>query len=292
MVLGTVDTLDDLTRWLRGDLLEIVLLISGAFLFVRGARWLLTASPRDAESNAASIDGLGGPGRRDPAVAQALGWVVTAFVSVVIGVLVADRFGLPLATLVPTATIAGIALGFGAQRIVLDLLSGFFLLTERQMSVGDVVTVSKPGTTDGVTGTVEEITLRATRLRTLLEGEVVYISNGEIRQLTNQSVEWARLVIDVPLRPDGDVEHAIEVLRDACEQIRADEEMADTLLEGPDVLGVQALDVGVIRVRLAARVPAGAQWSVAREIRRRVVQALVDAGVEPAPPVVITRGEQ
>lgn len=284
-LVGATGTFEDLSRWVRGDLLEIIMLISGAFLLVRSARWLLIEAPLRRESDGTPP----ATSNRDPAIAQALGWVVTAFVSVVVGVLVADRFGLPLATLVPTATIAGVALGFGAQRIVLDLLSGFFLLTERQLSIGDVITVSAPGTTDGVNGTVEEITLRSTRLRTL-EGDVVFISNGDIRQLTNMSVEWARLVIDVPVRPSDDVDRAIAVLRELCAEVRNDDSFADAFLEGPDVWGVQALEVGVIQVRLGARVPAGEQWAVGRELRRRVAQRLVDADVAPVDTMVVAGG--
>ena len=99
--------------------------------------WLLRETPRNTRHDSQAGEATRPAPQRDPAIAQALGWVVTALVSVVVGVLVADRFGLSLATLVPTATIAGVALGFGAQRIVLDLLSGYFLLTERQLSTGD-----------------------------------------------------------------------------------------------------------------------------------------------------------
>lgn len=289
-MLASIDTLDEMTRWLRGDFLESILLISGAVLFIRGARSLMSYATRRAELGEDSTGSARPPlGHRQRAVGQALGWVITAFVSLVVGVLVADRFGLPLATLVPTASIVGVAVGFGAQRIVLDLLSGFFLLTERQLSIGDLVTVSAPGTTTGVTGHVEEITLRATRLRTAA-GEVVFISNGEIRQLTNLSADWSRLLIDVPLRPDHDVDKALSTLRQLCEAIREADDMDDTFLEGPDVLGVQRIDVGVIEVRIAARVPSDQQFQAARDLRQRIVLALADAGVEVARPVIVSHG--
>lgn len=284
----SIQSLDDVWRWLRGDALEIVLLISGALLLIRAAPTILATFTRRAH-NGAITDPEHPLGRRQLAVSRAFSWVVTALVSVVVGVLVADRFGLPLAALVPTATVIGVAVGFGAQQVVLDVVSGFFLLAERQLSIGDIVIVSPPGTTGGMEGTVEEITLRVTRLRTL-EGDVVFIPNGEIRQLTNQSIEWARLVIDVPVRPADDVNHAIEVLRSTCDLMAADESWADDLLEGPDVWGVQAIDVGVIKIRIVARVPAEQQWRIARELRRRVALGFVEAGMEPVQPVVIPRG--
>ena len=198
----------------------------------------------------------------------------------------AVRFGVPLSTVVPPATVAGVAVGFGAQRIVQDVLSGFFLLAERQLTVGDVVKISDPGSTEGVGGTVEEVTLRVTRLRTL-KGEVVFIPNGEIRQVTNLTVEWARLVIDVPLRAVDDVNLAIERLRELGVAMAADDAWKDILLEGPEVLGVEALDVCIVRVRVVARVRASDQWSAGRELRLRIASGLAEAGITPLMPMLV-----
>lgn len=288
-IVASIRTMDDLAIWVRGSGLEIVMLVTGGLLMVRGGNWLLAASERAANEDSDDAD-LPEP-RHHHAIAQALGWLVTAMVVVAVGVLVGDRFGLPLATLVPTATVLGVTLGFGAQRLVQDLFSGFFLLAEHQLAIGDVVRISAPGTTEGVGGTVEEITLRVTRLRTL-KGEVVFIPNGEIRQVTNLSVEWARLVLDVPLRPDEDVNRAIKVLRDVCERMWADEPWAAVLLENPEVLGVQAINVGMVQVRIVGRVRATQQWEAARELRRRVTLGLSEAGMEPVRPIMTHQGVQ
>ncbi|MDH4147641.1 MAG: mechanosensitive ion channel family protein, partial [Acidimicrobiia bacterium] len=223
--------------------------------------------------------------RRADAIARAISWLFNALVSAVAAALVLQRFRVPLATLVPPATIAGVALGFGAQRLVQDLSSGFFLFAERQFTVGDVVTIGPPGSREGVSGTVEEITLRITRLRTL-KGEVVVIPNGEIRQVINLSVDWARIVIDVPLRAQGDVDRAIELLAEVGRQMCATHPWDDVLLETPEVLGVEALDVDYLRLRLAARVRAHQQWEAGRELRRRVAAALADAGIAAVPPII------
>lgn len=286
-IVASIRTLDDLTFWIRGSGLEIVMLLAGGLLTVRGVNWLLASRERPATGTSGDAD-LPTP-RHNKAVAQAIGWLVTAMVSVAVGVLIADRFGLPLATLIPTATVIGVTVGFGAQRLVQDLFSGFFLLAEHQLAVGDVVMISPPGTTEGVGGTVEEITLRVTRLRTL-KGEVVFIPNGEIRQVTNMSVEWARLVLDVPLRPDEDINRALTILREICEQMWSDDSSATTLLESPEVLGVQALNVGVVQVRIVARVRATHQWEAGRELRRRVALGLSEAGMEPVRPIMMPQG--
>ncbi|MFT7601029.1 MAG: small-conductance mechanosensitive channel [Acidimicrobiales bacterium] len=286
-LVASIRTIDDLTFWFRGSGLEVVMLLTGGLLTVRAAKWLLSTGERAANENSGDADPLGP--RHHKAIAQAMSWLVTAMVFVAVGVLIADRFGLPLATLVPTATVIGVAVGFGAQRLMQDLFSGFFLLAERQLAVGDEVRISPPGTTEGVGGTVEEITLRVTRLRTI-KGEVVFIPNGEIRQVTNLSVEWARLVLDVPLRPDEDVNRAITVLREVCEQMWQEKPWDTTLLESPAVLGVQAINVGVVQVRIVARVRATEQWEAGRELRRRVALGLSEAGMEPVRPIMTPEG--
>ena len=283
--------LDEITRWLRGDALEIVMLASGALLLVRFVGWLLNRGRARISRLLAPlqrghwIDTSQTEIRRADAIARAISWLFNALVSAVAAALVLQRFRVPLATLVPPATIAGVALGFGAQRLVQDLSSGFFLFAERQFTVGDVVTIGPPGSREGVSGTVEEITLRITRLRTL-KGEVVVIPNGEIRQVINLSVDWARIVIDVPLRAQGDVDRAIELLAEVGRQMCATHPWDDVLLETPEVLGVEALDVDYLRLRLAARVRAHQQWEAGRELRRRVAAALADAGIAAVPPII------
>jgi moderate conductance mechanosensitive channel len=110
--------------------------------------------------------------------------------------LVLERFGVPFASLIAPLTAGGVALGLGAQRLVLDLLTGAFIITERQYGYGDLVHISATTMTDGVTGTVEELTLRVTRLRTA-EGERVVISNGQVLQVTNVSSDWARATVNL-----------------------------------------------------------------------------------------------
>ena len=148
-----------------------------------------------------------------------MAWLATATIWVIAIMMILLRFNVPLTSVVPPATIIGVAVGFGAQRIVADLLSGFFLFAERQLGYGDVVRISPPGTTAGVTGTVEELTLRTTRLRTR-SGEVVFVPNGEIRQVTNLSMDWALIVVDVFLHDDVDLERAVEVLETAGSVLR------------------------------------------------------------------------
>jgi small-conductance mechanosensitive channel len=196
-------------------------------------------------------------------------------------VLVLGRLGVPLSGFVAPATVVGVALGFGAQRIVQDVLSGFFLVTERQYGFGDVIRLSVIGTT-GTVGTVEEVTLRITRIRSL-DGEVITTPNGQIVQVTNLSRDWARAVIDVPVPVTADVNRVSEILRSVCEQAFADEELHGLMLDAPSVMGVESIEVDQFNVRVVARTLPGKQFDVGRALRFRITQALMREGISVTP---------
>ena len=151
---------------------------------------------------------------------------------------------------------AGVALGFGAQRLVQDVLSGFFVITERQYGYGDVVRLSVPGTGAPVQGTVEDVTLRVTQLRTV-NGEVVITPNGQIVQATNLSRDWARAVIDVPVPSSADVSTVTAILQDVGTAAYADDELRPLLLDAPTVMGVESIEVDTLNIRIVARTLAG-----------------------------------
>lgn len=273
---------DDISHWGRGSGLEIVLIFLGAVLLSRFARWFLLRSPTR----------LRGEDRHKYALAQALAWLATATIWAVAVMLILSKFNLPLTSIVPPATVAGVAVGFGAQKVVADLLSGFFLFSERQLGYGDVVRISQPGTTTGVTGTVEELTLRTTRLRTT-NGEVVFLPNGEIRQLTNLSLDWALVVVDVYVADDVDLEAAVEILEVAGAVMREEPRWSSTLLDDPHVTSVDTQESGDLRLRLSVRVRASARVESDRALRRRVIAALRQAGIQTAVPLATsgdTRG--
>jgi small conductance mechanosensitive channel len=278
---------DDLSRWARGSGLEIVLLVLGALLASRFLTWgagrmvaRLQTSPGDPMAVASERD------KHVYALVQAIQRMATAMVWFVTTALVLLRMNVPLTTLVAPATVAGVALGFGAQRIVADLLSGFFIISERQYGVGDNIQVLPPGAApaNGVAGTVEEITLRVTRIRTMA-GEVVVIPNGEIRQLINRSKDWSRVLVDVPVPTAEDIEVAAAALREVGKELVREDRWAPLLLDEPRLLGVDTLELQQVQLRLAARTLPGRQWEVGRELRRRSVLALHAAGIKIPVPV-------
>ena len=158
----------------------------------------------------------------------------------------------------------------------------------QQYGFGDVIRISPLGTTTGVTGTVEDVTLRVTRLRTI-NGEVVIIPNGAIQQVINQSRDWARAVVDVPVPSTADVNKVTSLLRDVGAAAFADTDLRPLLLDAPSVMGVESIDVNTFSFRLVARTLPGRQFEVSRALRSRVAQALVVAGITvPAPPEAAT----
>ena len=183
-----------------------------------------------------------------------------------------------MTTLVAPATVIGIGLGFGAQQMVGDLLAGFFLFAERQFAFGDVIRLSMPGQTSGVQGTVEELTLRVTKIRTQ-QGELVVVPNSALRQVTNLSKDWSRAVIDVPVLVTEDLFEVTGLLKEVVAGMADDPVWSELLLGDPVVAGVETIDVGYVQLRLIARTLPGRQFEVAREIRLRASSALRAAGV-------------
>jgi small conductance mechanosensitive channel len=216
------------------------------------------------------------------ALTQVVTWTIVVAIYIVAAVLVVQRFGVPLGGLVAPAAVAGVALGFGAQRLVQDVLAGFFIITEHQYGYGDVVRLAIPGTGAPVQGTVEDVTLRVTQLRTV-NGEVVITPNGQIVQATNLSRDWARAVIDVPVPSTADVSTVTSILQEVGSTAYADEELRRLLLDTPTVMGVESIEVDTLNIRIVARTLPGKQFEVGRMLRARIADALRIEGIVSAP---------
>jgi moderate conductance mechanosensitive channel len=275
MVLASAP-ISDLTSWLRGSGLEIVLFVTGAVLLSRLTRWLSARLTRRIDSDAAQIPSEAAKHRH--VVAQGVTWLVVVTIYCVAAVLVMQRLGVPVTGLVAPAAVLGVAFGFGAQRVVQDILAGTLIIVERQYGFGDVIRIGALGSEAGVTGTVEEVTLRITRLRTL-QGEVVIVPNGQIVQVINMSRDWARVVVDVPVPIAVDIQRARNLLHRVTDEARDDPRLGPMLLDAPSVLGVQSIEVDAVHVRIVARTLPGKQFDVGRELRSRVAVAFQDEGI-------------
>jgi small-conductance mechanosensitive channel len=208
--------------------------------------------------------------------AETIGAVLRSIVTILIWSIailtILEVLGINLAPLLAGAGIAGLAIGFGAQSLVRDFLSGIFMLMEDQYGVGDVID------TGVATGTVEGVSLRTTRLRDV-DGVVWHIPNGTILRVGNKSQQWSRAVVDVPVTLESDTAAATEVIREVAEAVWHEPDFAAVILAEPSVLGVESLAPGRVVIRVVVRTQPQEQWRVERELRRRIKLALDAAGI-------------
>lgn len=276
--------LTDVRDWARNQLLVIVLVVIGAVLLTRFATWASGRYTRWLDHRQASNALVRSESAKHRhAVTQVVTWASLVVVYCLAAVIVVRELGVPLSGFVAPATVVGVALGFGAQRIVQDVLAGFFIVTERQYGYGDVVQLAAVGTS-GAVGTVEEVNLRITRIRSV-NGEVITTPNGSIVQVTNLSRDWARAVIDVPVPASADVNRVSETLRGVCEQAFADEALHSLMLDTPTVMGVESIELDTFNVRVVARTLPGKQFDVGRALRFRITAALLRKGITVTPAV-------
>jgi moderate conductance mechanosensitive channel len=234
-------------------------------------------SPLAERAREAAFPDTGRLSERRQQRAETIGSVLRSAVSFILFVtgflLILAVFDINLAPFVAGTSLVGVAVGFGAQNLVKDFLSGMFLMLEDQYGVGDVIDVGQ------ATGTVESVGLRTTRLRDI-EGVVWYVRNGEIVRVGNSSQGYAQVVLDVPLRRADDLAAAEAAIGSAAAALYADQEWQRHFLAEPEVLGVESLNSDGLTVRLVARVRPLEQWRVARELRGRI-QAELAGSAQP-----------
>jgi small conductance mechanosensitive channel len=217
--------------------------------------------------------------KRGHTIAQLLRTVGRGFVLVVAGLLTLNLF-IEIGPLLAGAGILGLAVSFGAQSLVKDFISGFFFLFENQFALGDVVEAA------GKTGVVEHMTLRIVVLRDA-EGTRHVIPNGEIKVVSNRTAGWARAIVDVAVAGETSADRVLALVKEEIARFACDEEWEHALDGPPEVWGVEALGDNRVVVRAVARTQPGAQWGVARELRRRFKNRFDAEGIRlPGAPVV------
>ena len=262
--------------WLSNEGLEVVLLILGAALLTRVIAKIARMWTGRLDARHASDEFWSEESKHLHSLIQVVSYVAVGVLYMLFGIQILLRFGVNLVTLVAPATVLGAALGFGAQKIVQDFLAGFFVLAERQYGYGDIVELT---TSTGVAaGTIEDVTLRVTRLRTL-DGEAVIVPNGQIVTAVNQSQDWARAIIDVPVPNNADMDTANEVLAAVCRDIVNDDRVGEYILDEPTVMGVQSIRLEQTVIRLLARTKPGMQWEVGRRMRAIILRRFRQEGI-------------
>jgi small conductance mechanosensitive channel len=206
------------------------------------------------------------------AISALMGSTAAAVIWSIAVMLAVGRVGLDLGPLIAGAGIAGIALGFGAQSLVKDWISGLFMTLEDQYGIGDVVDVGE------ASGVVERITLRATVLRGV-DGTVWHVPNGQIVRVGNRSQLWSVALLDVTVAYEADLARARTVLHDVATELCERDEFASSVLEAPQVLGVENLGVDGVTLRLTVKVTPGSQWNLQRALREVIKAAFDSEGV-------------
>ena len=216
---------------------------------------------------------INGRARRVETVAALFRSIVSVAVWTIAVLMALAELGLNLGPLIAGAGIVGVAVGFGAQNLVRDFLSGIFMLVEDQYGVGDVIDAGP------AVGTVESIGLRSTRIRDV-NGTVWHLPNGHIERIGNRSQQWARAVLDVAVSYQTDIAHATEVIRRTAGTMCDDEELAGSILSEPEVWGVEDLGADSVTIRVVLKTAPHDQLKVIRELRARIKGAFDAEGIE------------
>lgn len=272
------EALSEALAWIVHRPLKILLIALLAWVGVRFAKRVIARVVAGIDKPTLGGGALGPEaaaraGARAQTMSSVLSGLATATIYTIAFLTILGEFDISLGPLLATAGIAGVALGFGAQSMVKDFLAGFFMVVEDQFGVGDVIDVGE------ATGTVEKVTLRATRLRSV-DGTVWHVPNGVIQRVGNQSQQWARALLDVSVAYGTDLRQAQDVIKATADSLYHDPAWSDFLLEEPELWGVEMLAADSVDIRLVLKTQPGMQWKVMRELRIRLKEALDAAAIE------------
>ena len=282
------DELSEMLRGMVGPALTILLiLVVAEIVSLVAKRFIRRAVERAKEPSSGRRDDLRrrvGLAEGDPVSterraqrADAVGALASSIISVVIWVVAIimslSEVGVQVGPLIAGAGIIGVALGFGAQDLVKDFLSGLFMLMEDQYGVGDVIDAGE------AVGVVEGISLRTTRIRDVT-GTLWHVPNGEIARIGNMSQEWARALLDVDVAYGTDIDAASDIIQRVASDMSREEAYRDVFLGEPEMWGVQDLGTDSVVLRLVIKTRPGEQWAITRELRRRIKMAFDVAEVE------------
>ena len=263
------------------DVLHIIVILLLAWVLLLVSRKLIGLFRNFLKKSAGSAEDE----RRIETLARIFRYVATVLITLVAGMLVLSELGISIAPFLGAAGVVGIAVGFGAQSLVKDFFSGFFMLLENQVRVGDAVELA------GKLGVVEEVTLRNTVLRDN-EGNVHYIPNGEITVVTNKSRGYAFALIDVGVAYREDLDEVYAVIRATGAELRADPETGPKILEDIEIQGVQDWADSAVIVRCRIKTVAMEQWAVRRIFLARLKKAFDMHNIEiPYPHLTIYAGQ-
>ncbi len=276
---------EQVVGWLLGPGLRIVLVLVGAYVISRVLHLLITRMPMLVVPREGPLAEVTERKKRADTITRMLRMLTTVVVMTIAILIVLRELGVDITPILTGGAIAGLAVGFGAQNLVRDVISGFFLILENQVRVGDVAIINGKG------GLVEQIRLRTVVLRGL-DGTVHVIPNGAINELSNMTKDFSYYVIDMGVAYKEDTDRVVEVMKEVAEELRRDPEYADRILGPLEVLGVDAFADSAVVIKVRIKTVPIQQWNVGRELRRRIKKAFDANGIEiPFPHVSVYVGE-
>ena len=266
---------DAIRAWMVLELPMVIILIVGLFILLRIVKAAVSRLKSSLLKRASKIDSS------DPIEAEkrinTLMNIIWAIVKMIIlltfGMIILQKFGVNVGPIIASAGILGLAVGFGAQQLVKDVISGFFILLENQIRTGDAAVIN------GTAGTVEVIQLRTTTLRDF-SGTVHIFQNGKINMLSNKTKEWSAAVFDIGVAYKEDVHHVSEVMKNVGEAIMADAEFADKITTPMEIMGLDQFGDSAIVIKARIKTRPGMQWIVTREYNKRLKLAFDAANIE------------
>jgi len=260
-----------LSTWAFDSGLRVLLVAAFAFALIRTVGIGVKRFEHDVNFGT-GLDALE-RAKRARTLSNVLTNITTIVILLIAALMILREFDVDISPALTGAGIIGVALGFGAQTLVRDLIGGFFLILENQIRVGDVAAIN------GIGGLVEAINLRTTILRDE-EGTVHVIPNGAITTLANRSLNFSFYVINLPLAYSEDTDEASQILHDEAEVLRKEDAFAPFILSALEIIGVDAFEENAVRLKVRIKTAPLKQWFVGRELRRRILKALKARGIE------------
>lgn len=271
----------DLVDWLLSSGLQILIILVLALIATKisglVSRRIFTVIIKEATESEAK--------KRAETLGSLIKYILNITILAIAAIMIMGEFGIEIGPILAAAGIVGLAVGFGAQHLVQDIISGFFILMEDQIRVGDVVQTAGKG------GVVEKVNLKMTVLRDLA-GNVHFIRNGQIDIVTNMTKEYSRYVFDIGVAYREDIDDVINVIREVDENLRSDPEYADDILEPVEILGLDQFADSAIIIKARTKTKPIKQWRVAREFNKRLKKRFDELNIEiPFPHLTLYMGQ-
>ncbi|MDD5558794.1 mechanosensitive ion channel family protein [Candidatus Methylomirabilis sp.] len=259
-------------HWLRTGGVRLAIIVAGSLMLVR-----LLKLASDRVARAVAVEGADQVSEREKraltlaGIVKTVGTTVIVIIATMMGL---GEIGLDITPIIAGAGVVGLAVGFGAQSLIKDVIAGFFIILEGQFAVGDVIKTGE------ISGRVEQLNLRVTILRDFNSGAVHFIPNSELKIVSNLTKEWSRVALDIGVAYHEEIDRVIGVLQQIGQDLARDEQMGPLILEPPEVLGIESFGESQVTIKALVKTLPQRQWEVAREFRRRIKATFEKEGIE------------